>query len=50
MLSTNLLLVYHICDEILGGEIESILSRIPPHSSHICSELWRTQRHQLRKS
>jgi hypothetical protein len=44
-----LLLVYHICDEILGGEIESNLFRIPPHSSHIC-ELWRTQRHQLRKS
>jgi len=31
MLSTNLLLVYHICDEILSGKIESNLSCIPSH-------------------
>jgi hypothetical protein len=30
-LSTNLLLVYHMCDEILGGIFESNLSRIPPN-------------------
>ena len=34
--STNLLLVYHMCDDILGGKIESILSRIPEpvHFNH----------------